>query len=99
MGSWAFAGLRLMARLKFLRGTILDPFRTEHRELERQLIRDYEATLGELTLSLSTENRGLAVEIASIPEQIRGFELVKEEQLKTAKEKEAQLLAEFRRLT
>ena len=46
---------------------------------------------------LTLGNRDLAVQIASIPEHIRGYDTVKEEQLKAAKEKEAELLASFRR--
>jgi len=97
LGPWVFRGLGLLAKLKFLRGTPLDPFGwTAHRRRERQLIRDYEATLAELLAGLSPETHELAVEIASIPEQIRGFDLVKDEHLQAAKEKEAQLLAAFR---
>jgi indolepyruvate ferredoxin oxidoreductase len=45
---------------------------------------------------LSPDNHALAVELASIPEKIRGFGHVKEAHLKTAKACEADLLAAFR---
>jgi indolepyruvate ferredoxin oxidoreductase len=97
LGPWVFRGLGLMAKLKFLRGTPLDPFGwTAHRRRERELIREYERTLEELLAGLSPETHPLAVEIASMPEQIRGFDLVKDAHLEVAKRKEAQLLAAFR---
>jgi indolepyruvate ferredoxin oxidoreductase len=45
---------------------------------------------------LPPANHELAVEIAGIPEYVRGFDSVKDEQLAAAREKEANLLAEFR---
>ncbi len=46
---------------------------------------------------LTADNLDIAVDIASVPEHIRGFDLVKEEQLESAKAKEAELLEAFRR--
>ena len=96
-GPWMFTAFRLLARLKFLRGTALDPFgRTPERRLERQLVTDYCKTVMELLRGLTPANRGLAVEIARIPERIRGFGHVKEQSIVTAKAREAALLAAFR---
>ena len=98
LGPWVFPALRLLARLKFLRGSPLDPFgRTAHRRLERNLAEAYETTLDELLAGLRPENHGIAVEIAGLPETVRGFEGVKEEQLAKAQRREAELLGEFRR--
>ncbi len=45
-GPWMLAAFRLLARLKFLRGTAFDIFgRSEERRAERQAIVDYEARL------------------------------------------------------
>ena len=96
-GPWAFRALRWLARGKVLRGTPLDPFgRAAHRRLERRLIRDYEQLLDELLDGLDAARHGLAVEIAGLPEQVRGFDLVKERQLELANERQAELLARFR---
>jgi indolepyruvate ferredoxin oxidoreductase len=57
---------------------------------------DYKATIEELLGKLSLGNHALAVEIARIPEGIRGYGHVKEHFLAGAKAKEAQLLAQFR---
>ncbi len=93
-----FAILKLLRHLKFLRHTPLDLFnRTAHRKREWQLLADYEATLDELLRDLNLGNRDLAVEIASIPEHVRGFDTVKDAQLEAAREKEAELLDAFRR--
>jgi indolepyruvate ferredoxin oxidoreductase len=97
LGPWVFRGLALLAKLKFLRATPFDPFGwTAHRRGERQRIRDYEAVLTELLAGLAPETHELAVEIASLPEHVRGFDLVKDEHLEAVKAKQAELLAAFR---
>jgi indolepyruvate ferredoxin oxidoreductase len=96
LGPWFFPVLRLMARFKFLRGTPLDPFgHAAHRKLERRLIGEYEARVEELLSGLTARNHAVAVEIASLPEHVRGFDLVKEAQLAEAQAREAELLAAF----
>ena len=96
-GPWIFTAFKLLKRLKFLRGTAFDLFgKTAERRMERQLIADYRATIDELLVSLTLGNHALAVEIARIPEHIRGFGHVKEAQLAAAKTKQAQLLAQWR---
>jgi indolepyruvate ferredoxin oxidoreductase len=69
---------------------------TEERRTERRLISDYETTVGELLERLDRGNRAIAVEIAAIPDRIRGFGHVKRRHLSDAKTKEAELLAAFR---
>jgi indolepyruvate ferredoxin oxidoreductase len=87
---------RAMAALRFLRGTPFDPFgRTAHRRLERRLVEEYEARIQQLLASLTRENREVAVEIAGLPEQIRGFDTVKERSIEQVREKEQELLAAF----
>ena len=64
--------------------------------MERRLIGEYEATLETLLATLSQDNHALAVQIASVPETMRGFGHVKEKNVKAAKEREASLLAAYR---
>jgi indolepyruvate ferredoxin oxidoreductase len=95
-GPWVLTAFRLLTKLKGLRGTPLDIFGyTAERRLERQLIKDYKKTLEDLSQRLTSGNYDLAVEIASLPEHIRGYGHVKEEHLKKAKETEVKLLAAF----
>ena len=96
-GPWILSAMRWLARLKRLRGTAFDPFGySVERRAERQLIDTYERVIDELLRGLSLDNHELAVEIAAIPEQIRGYGHVKTRHLRTAKAREAELLAAFR---
>ncbi|HEY8009705.1 MAG TPA: indolepyruvate ferredoxin oxidoreductase family protein [Rudaea sp.] len=99
-GPWMFKAFRLLARFKGLRGGAFDLFgRTEERRMERQLIADYFATVDELLSKLDRDNRALAVEIASIPEQIRGYGHIKDANFAKAAVKRADLLAAWRNQT
>ena len=96
-GPWMLHVFKLLARLKFLRGTAFDPFGySAERRPERKLIADYEKTLTELLANLTPENHHLAVGIAAIPEKIRGFGHVKLRHLQAAKADEEALLQQFR---
>ncbi|MFS8373412.1 indolepyruvate ferredoxin oxidoreductase family protein [Xanthomonas campestris] len=96
-GPWMFSAFKLLARLKFLRGGKLDVFGyTAERRGERQLIADYLATVNTLLQRLDNDNVGLAAQIASIPEHIRGYGHVKDAHLREAKAREAALLAQWR---
>jgi indolepyruvate ferredoxin oxidoreductase len=96
-GAWMMNVFRLLARLKFLRGTPFDPFgRSAERRQERALIEDYRQTMSEVLAGLTAGNHALAVEIASIPEQIRGYGHVKERHLGPARKKWSDLLAAYR---
>ena len=88
---------KLLARLKGLRGGALDIFgRTEERRQERALIADYRASLDEVINGLNAANHATAVEIAQVPDQIKGFGHVKERNLRAARVRWAGLMAQFR---
>ena len=96
-GQWMLPVFKLLARLRGLRGTPFDPFgHSADRRLERQLLRAYEARIDELLGKLGPENHALAVEIASIPEGIRGYGHVRRAHAEAAREKEAELLQALR---
>ncbi|CAD0304084.1 indolepyruvate ferredoxin oxidoreductase family protein [Xanthomonas hortorum] len=96
-GPWMFTAFKLLARLKFLRGGTLDVFGySAERRGERQLITDYVATVETLLERLDADNVGLAAQIASIPEHIRGYGHIKHAHLHEAKAREAALLAQWR---
>ncbi len=78
-GPWIFGAFRLLAKLKFLRGTAWDVMgRSAERKMERQLIVDYEVKIDEVLATLNAENYAVAVEIAALPEFIRGYGHVKD---------------------
>ncbi|MEM7043294.1 MAG: indolepyruvate ferredoxin oxidoreductase family protein [Pseudomonadota bacterium] len=96
-GPWIFTAFKWLARLKGLRGTSFDPFGyTTERRTERRLITHYEALIIEILTKLDHDNHALAVEIASLPERIRGFGHVKDRHLAEVEEREAALLDAFR---
>ncbi|MBO1075069.1 indolepyruvate ferredoxin oxidoreductase family protein [Roseomonas marmotae] len=97
-GPWMLHALRVLARLRRLRGTAFDPFRfSEDRKLDRRLLAEYEHLVDELIATLHASNHALAVELASLPEQIRGYGPVRRRHAEHAKRQEARLLKEFRR--
>ena len=96
-GPWMLGAFGVLAKLKFLRGTVFDPFgHSEERRTERRLIADYTALIDELLVGLDDKNLSLAVELARIPEDIRGYGHVKLRHLAAAKAHEAELLASWR---
>jgi indolepyruvate ferredoxin oxidoreductase len=87
----------ILARLRCLRGTPFDIFgRSEERRLERRLIGEYEALTDEILAHLSPANHEIAIELASLPAEIRGFGHVKETNLVQVKRREEALLVRFR---
>jgi indolepyruvate ferredoxin oxidoreductase len=96
-GAWLVPVFGVLAKLKFLRGGALDVFgRTAERRMERQLIGDYRNTLREVLGALTPANHDVAVEIADVPELIKGFGHVKERNAEIARQKRDELLAAYR---
>jgi indolepyruvate ferredoxin oxidoreductase len=96
-GSWMMYVFRILAKFRGLRGTPFDPFGyTQERRDERALIRQYEDMIDRLLENLTPQNHALAVEIASIPEHIRGYGHVKQRAMASAAERTAQLLEAYR---
>jgi indolepyruvate ferredoxin oxidoreductase len=96
-GPWVLKLFGVLSKFKGLRGTAWDIFgRTEERRMERALIEEYEQTVGTLLAGLTRENHALAIEIASLPETIRGYGHIKAESAKAARKKLAELLARYR---
>jgi indolepyruvate ferredoxin oxidoreductase len=78
LGPWVRPLFRLLAAMRFLRGTVLDPFgHTEVRRTERQLITEYRAAIVTVTAILAPENHDIAIELAGLPDVVRGYEGVK----------------------
>jgi indolepyruvate ferredoxin oxidoreductase len=80
-----------------LRGTAFDVFgRTAERRSERQLVADYRSTVTELLTGLNATNHALALELAQVPDAIKGFGHVKERNLRAARERWNALLTQWR---
>jgi indolepyruvate ferredoxin oxidoreductase len=95
-GPWVMKAFKVLASLRVLRGTPLDIFgMPEERRRERALIKDYRSVIEGMMRGLNEDNLALAIEIASLPEQIRGFGHVKHRNLLAVKAREAELLSKF----
>lgn len=97
IGPWMMFAFKVMAKMKRLRGTPFDVFGYTHeRRTERALIKEYEARIAELMGALSAANYRTAIEIASLPMDIKGFGHIKDRNLETVRAREQKLLAAFR---
>ena len=95
-GPWMLAGFRLLAKLKGLRATPFDIFgRTEERTIERALIGQYRTSMETLLPLLTAQNHAVAVEVARVPEMIKGYGHVKARNLAAARLHWAGLMGEF----
>ena len=96
-GGWMWKSLRVLAKFKGLRGGPLDVFGYhEERRIERQLIADYEALVAELIRDLSADKLELAVQLARLPERIRGYGHVKLGNIAAVRKQWAEMLSRYR---
>ena len=95
-GPWALTAFRAMAKLKFLRGTLLDPFRdNDERRLERRLLAEFEGDVEAALARLTPENHGAAVRLLGIAATVKGYGRVKEASAAEAAQARAAALAAF----
>jgi indolepyruvate ferredoxin oxidoreductase len=95
-GPWMIHAFRLLAKLKFLRGTAFDPFgRTAERRSERALIADYLAMIDQRTAQLTPAQLPLVAKLARLPEMIRGYGHIKDDNIKKALAEKTRLEAEL----
>ena len=87
-GPWVFVVFRLLTLLRRIRGTPFDLFGySQERKFERVLREDYLRTIEHVLGGLRSENLHIAMHIASLPDDIRGFGHIKEESLAGALQK------------
>jgi indolepyruvate ferredoxin oxidoreductase len=97
LGPWLTPVLRVLAKLKWLRGTKLDPFRfSADRRLERELLARYEAALERIVTELDDARFELALSLAALPNQVRGFGPVKSAAAVRARAAEQELWEQWR---
>ncbi|MEP2642106.1 indolepyruvate ferredoxin oxidoreductase family protein [Roseobacter sp.] len=93
-GPWLVKPLRVLARLKWLRGTPFDPFGyTAERKMERALITQYEDDMAHALARLDATTRPAIVALARLPLDIRGFGPVKHANALKAAKRRTELLA------
>src|SRR5882757_9543754 len=91
-GPWMMKAFRVLAALRFVRGTPLDLFgRSAERRMERDLIAGYEKDVAFVLEKLSPANFDTAVELLSLPDRIRGYGPVKDKSVADAKIRYAEL--------
>jgi len=96
-GPYMMSLFRVLAKARRFRGGAFDPFgRSAERKMERALVGQYETVMAEILDKLTPQNHEVAVDLASVPEHIRGYGHVKERHVKDAKVREAALLEQFR---
>ncbi|AJP59083.1 indolepyruvate ferredoxin oxidoreductase [Pandoraea vervacti] len=96
-GPWMMKAFGVLAKFKGLRGGAFDIFgKTQERRTERALIGEYETLVNELVSGLNEHNVALAVQLAELPQEIRGYGHVKEQNLAATRIKWTKLLAQFR---
>jgi indolepyruvate ferredoxin oxidoreductase len=97
LGPWLKPVLRLLAKLKWLRGTKFDPFRfSADRRLERELLTRYEASLDRIVAELDEARFEVALALAALPNQVRGFGPVKSAAAARARAAEQDLWEQWR---
>jgi indolepyruvate ferredoxin oxidoreductase len=95
-GGWMVHPLRLLARLKFLRGTAFDPFGyTAERQRERKLIDDYLAMIDQHIPALKAGQIPILARLARLPEMIRGYGHIKQQNISLSLAEKARLEADF----
>lgn len=98
LGSWFRPGFQALYSLRGLRGTTFDPFgRAQVRKVERALAEDYAERVTHLLATLTEANFSIAVEIAQLPDMVRGYEEVKLRNVKTYRARLRELTERFSR--
>jgi indolepyruvate ferredoxin oxidoreductase len=93
LGPWILPVLRVIAKLRGLRGTKLDPFGySADRLLERQMLARYENLVERLIAEVDERRFEVALELARLPADVRGYGPIKRAAAERAAEREQKLL-------
>ena len=95
-GPWFRTPLLVLKNLKVLRGTAFDVFGySAHRRTERALIAWYRDLIARIAPAVTPDNLAQALQIAALPDQIRGYEKIKEQSIDRVKQEAIELSAAF----
>jgi indolepyruvate ferredoxin oxidoreductase len=96
LGTWFTPAFRVLRAMRGLRGTALDPFgRAEVRRVERALPGEYRAMIETALARLEAATHAAAVAVAELPDQVRGYEDIKLDNVKRYREQAKELLAKL----
>ncbi|WP_111558602.1 indolepyruvate ferredoxin oxidoreductase family protein [Paracoccus sediminilitoris] len=96
-GPWVLKAFKVLAAMKGLRGTPLDPFGySAERRRERAMIREYERDMTEIFAAANDATMPIAVELAQLPMSVRGYGPVKDKAADLAAARRAELFRQFR---
>jgi indolepyruvate ferredoxin oxidoreductase len=96
LGPWFTPAYRVLYAMRRLRGTPFDPFGYARvRRVERQLIHEYRGIVRTLSANLTADNLAMAVEIAQLPDMIRGYEHIKLANVEKYRARVAELIPRF----
>ncbi len=92
LGPWFAPAFEVLRRMRRLRGTPLDPFgHTTVRRTERQLVTEYRDAVTEALGHLHAHNAATVLELAELPDLVRGYEEIKLTSVITYRERLAAL--------
>jgi len=95
-GAWILPLFHLLAWLRPLRGSWLDPFRhTAERQFHDSQLAEFTGLLKTIEEKLCRGNHALAVELISLQQQVRGFGPVKKENARRIHDQRKLLLQQF----
>jgi indolepyruvate ferredoxin oxidoreductase len=92
-GPWMFRAFRLLAKLRGLRGTAVDPFSySADRKLDRAMLKDYQNLVARICRELNASNYETFLQLAELPADVRGYGPVREQAAESIREKQTQLI-------
>lgn len=98
-GPWIAHAYRYLAHAKALRGTIFDVFGYTHeRREERSAIGDFLVLIRQVVGGLQPAQMNVALELARLPQTVRGYGHIKERNIVAARQKQAELLSQLVKL-
>lgn len=84
-GGWMLSALKIVSKFKGLRNTPLNPFGySAERKEDKELLSQYESVLKQIISDLNEENKEIALEMAKVPEFIRGYGHVRTQNIEVA---------------
>jgi indolepyruvate ferredoxin oxidoreductase len=93
-GGWMKQAYVLLSKLRWLRGSWADPFGySAERRAERAVIAEYVHSMQSLSRQLGSVNLDTVLELARLPQSVRGYGHVKERNAAQAEARRQQLLA------